>query len=193
MHIQTTGDGEPEHADIWITQELNEVIKGVSKAFDEYSYSRARDILDGFFWSKFTDYYIEFVKYRLFGDDSTSKAAAIATLKAVFLAVLKMYAPLMPFITEQIYQDTYRGKDGAKSVHLSSWPDPVEITSSLDVSDFAQVLAAVDEIRKYKTQENMSLGKELDGYSLKTKLDQTKYGVLVQSVGRIKNLVVAGT
>ena len=192
MHIETTGDGEPEHADIWIVQELNTAIKGASNAFDEYSYSRARDILDGFFWSKFTDYYIEFIKYRLFGDNPSSKAAAVATLKTVFLAILKMYAPLMPFITEQIYQDLYRSKSQAKSIHLSEWPEPIDFASTLDVTDFAQAIAAIDEIRKYKAQENMSLGKELDSYSLKTKIDQTKYGALIQNVGRIKILETKG-
>ncbi len=190
MHIKIEGEGELEHADVWIMQELNTAIKSVSKAFDEYSYSRARDILDSFFWSKFTDYYIEFIKYRLFGEDADSKAAAVATLKAVFLAILKMYAPLMPFITEQIYQDLYRNEDGAKSIHLSQWPKSSELTNTLDVSDFAQVIEAIDEVRKYKAQENMSLGKELDRYTLKAKIDHTKYGELIRSVGRIKVLKV---
>ena len=149
--------------------------------------------MDSFFWSKFTDYYIEFVKYRLFGEDVSSKAAAVTTLKTTFLAILKMYAPLMPFITEQIYQDLYRGEDGAKSIHLSEWPESVDLASTLDVTDFAQAIAAIDEIRRYKAQENMSLGKELDNYGLKTKIDQMKYGGLIQNVGRIKNLVVTDT
>ncbi|HEY5695430.1 MAG TPA: valine--tRNA ligase [Candidatus Saccharimonadales bacterium] len=190
MHIESAGDGELEHADVWIMQELNAAIKGATRAFDEYSYSRARDILDGFFWAKFTDYYIEFIKYRLFGDNLGSKAAAVATLETVFLAILKMYAPLMPFITEQIYQDLYRSDDGAKSIHLSEWPKPVDPTTALDVADFAQAIAAIDEVRKYKAQENVSLGKELDSYILKTKINQTKYGELVRNVGRIKRLVI---
>jgi len=188
MHIGTKGDGELEHADVWIMQELNTAIKGATKAFDEYSYSRARDILDGFFWAKFTDYYIEFIKYRLFGDNPDSKAAAVATLKTVFSAILKMYAPILPFITEQIYQELYRNEDGAKSIHLSQWPEPVESTNALDVSDFEQAIAAIDEIRKYKAQENMPLGKEIDNYGLKAKVDLSKYAALVKGVGRIKSL-----
>jgi len=193
MHIETTGDGTPDHADVWIIQELNAAIKDASKAFDKYAYSHARDILDGFFWSKFTDYYIEFIKYRLFGEDANSKMAAVATLKTAFLAILKMYAPLMPFITEQIYQDLYRNEGSAKSIHLSEWPKSLEMTGKLDTNDFENALAAIDEIRKYKAQENMSLGKELDNYNLKTKIDQAKYGEFIQNVGRIKNLAIIDT
>jgi len=188
MHIEAAGKGQSEHADLWIKQELNATIESVTKAFDEYSYSRARDIIDSFFWSKFTDYYIEFVKYRLFGDDAGSKSAAITTLKTVFLAILKMYAPIMPFITEQIYQDLYRKEEGVKSLHLSDWPMLLGLNDKLDIGDFPQALAAIDEIRKYKAQENMSLGKELDDYSLKTTIDQAKYGEFVRRVGRVKNL-----
>ena len=188
MHIKTEGEGKLEHADVWILQELNAAIEGASKAFDEYSYSRARDILDGFFWSKFTDYYIEFIKYRLFGEDANSKSAAVATLKTVFLAILKMYAPIMPFITEQIYQDLYREKEEAKSIHLSSWPEELILNNDLDIDDFAQALTAIDEIRKYKAEQQVSLGKELANYNLKTQVDLLKYGKLIKKVGRIRNL-----
>ncbi|HEX6258904.1 MAG TPA: valine--tRNA ligase [Candidatus Saccharimonadales bacterium] len=187
MHLEMTDQVKLEHADTWILQELNATIKGVTAAFEGYAYSRARDILDSFFWSRFTDYYIEFIKYRLFSEDAQSKAAAIQTLRLVFLNVLKMYAPIMPFITEQIYQDLYRDKETAKSIHISNWPQEVA-NGSLSVQDFSQVLTAVDEIRKYKAQENISLGKELDEYSLQTEVDLTTYGELIQRVGRIKKL-----
>ncbi|MGF7229037.1 MAG: valine--tRNA ligase [Candidatus Saccharibacteria bacterium] len=189
IHQETADQGALEHADAWIIQELNATIKEVTTAFEEYAYSRARDILDSFFWSKFTDYYIEFVKYRLFGDDPNSKSAAVVTLKTVFLAILKMYAPVMPFITEQIYQDLYRNEEDAKSLHLSTWPGVEKPSDELDISDFVQALAAIDEIRKYKAQENMSLGKELDSYNLKVEVDRGKYGELIQHVGRIKTLM----
>jgi valyl-tRNA synthetase len=188
MHSDTVDEGRLEHADVWILKELNKTTQAVTDAFEEYAYSRARDLLDNFFWSKFADYYVEFIKYRLFGDNIASKAAAVATLKTVSLAILKMYAPIMPFITEQIYQDLYRNENNKKSIHLSCWPESVELTDALDVSDFAQAIEAIDEVRKYKAQEKMSLGKELDSYELKTKINQSKYGDLIRHVGRIKNL-----
>lgn len=188
MHIDSAGDGELEHADVWILEELNKTIKQVTLAFDEYAYSRARDTLDSFFWSKFTDYYVEFIKYRLFGDDVASKAAAATTLKQVVLTVLKMYAPIMPFITEEIYQQLYRKNNDSKSIHLSQWPEVETTREQIDISDFGEAMAAIDEIRKFKAEQNMSLGKELDEFTLKTKIDKQKYGKLIKGVMRIKNL-----
>lgn len=188
MHQEPIDQGELEHADIWILQELNTTIKDVTIAFEEYAYSRARDMLDSFFWSKFTDYYIEFVKYRLFGEDASSRSAAVATLKTVFLAILKMYAPIMPFITEQIYQDLYKEKEEAKSIHLSNWPEELILNNDLDIDDFEQALAAIDEIRKHKAEQQVSLGKELDNYSLQTEVNLARYGELIRNVGRIKEL-----
>ncbi len=187
MHA-AAGEGRLEYADVWILQELGKTIAGATEAFDAYSYSQARDLTDMFFWSKFADYYIELVKYRLFGDDGASKAAAVATLRTVLLAVVKLYAPMMPFVTEELYQELFRESDGAKSVHVSSWPEAPAIDSELDAADFADALAAIDEIRKFKSLQNMSLGKELERYEVEAAVDLDKYGDMIRRVCRVGEL-----
>jgi valyl-tRNA synthetase len=177
-----------EHADAWIIDELNAAIEGATKAFDAYSYAKARDIINGFFWSKFTDYYLEFIKYRLFGDDAASKAAASDTVKRVFLAILKMYAPIIPFITEELYQTIYQDEP-ATSIHVAAWPEKIELGQQLDIADFDTAIAAVDEIRKYKSEQGMPLGKELDEYKLQLSLDHDKYGNFVAKAIRVTKLV----
>jgi len=189
MHIEVAeNDGDLEYADAWIIRELNETVKNATEAFEEYSYSRARDIIDSFFWSKFTDYYVEFIKYRLFGNDPKSKAAAASTLKTVVLAILKLYAPIMPFITEQIYQDIYLNDEKDKSIHLSAWPEPVARTDGPNLDDFSDVITAIDEIRKYKSQNGIPLGAELEDYKLETKLNIERHAQLVRGVMRVNNL-----
>jgi valyl-tRNA synthetase len=187
MHIDKSGKEKYEHADIWILTELNNTINKATSAFDKYKFSQARDAVDSFFWSKFTDNYIEFVKYRLFGDNIESSNAAAATLRLVFEAILKLYAPIMPFITEEIYQDLF-SKD--TSIHKSLWPVLIEIEPELDIQDFQDALKAIEEIRKFKASQNMSLGKELDNYSLKQHINHEKYAKLVAGVMRIHNLTV---
>lgn len=177
-----------EFADIWIIQELNKSIKKVSHAFDNYTYAKAKDEIDQLFWSKFTDYYLEFIKYRLTGSDEKSKKAARYTLTRVFLDILKMYAPILPFITEELSQLIYKDTDDKKSIHLSKWPDEVEIQTDKDISDFAQAIAAIDEIRKYKSENEISLGFELEKYKLKTKVDMNKYGDFISNAARVKTL-----
>ena len=99
-----------------------------------------------------------------------------------------MYAPLMPFITAQIYQDLYKDQEGIKSIHISTWTKVFQFDVSLDIQDFNQVVAAIDEVRKYKALQNMSLGKELESYNLTSSIDLAKYGDLVRGVGRIRIL-----
>ena len=53
-----------EPADAWIIDELNQTIAKTTKAFENYAYAKAKEEIDSFFWSKFADYYVEFVKYR---------------------------------------------------------------------------------------------------------------------------------
>ncbi|RUA19943.1 MAG: hypothetical protein DSY29_01600, partial [Alphaproteobacteria bacterium] len=128
-----------EPADLWIINELNGTIENVTKAFDDYTYAKAKDEIDLLFWSKFADYYIEFVKYRIFGDNQKSKESAQRTLLNVFLAILKMYAPILPFITEKLYLSIYKEIENKESIHISKWADKIDIQNYLDISDFKMV------------------------------------------------------
>jgi len=181
-------EGKLEAPDIWIIQELNQTIKKVTRAFDAYTYAKARDEMDDFFWSKLADYYLEFVKYRLAGKDETSRRAVLFTLTRVFLAVIKIYAPILPFVTEEIYQTLFCSRDGQKSLHLSRWPEPLPIASSEDISDFKKAIEAVAEIRKHKSEKDLSLAFELENYELKTEVNLEKYGDFLRKVARVKNL-----
>ena len=174
-----------EYSDCWIQAELNKTIDLVTQAFEDYAYAKAKDAIDDLFWSKFADYYIEFVKYRLIGNDETSKYAAQYTLYIVLQAILKMYAPILPFITEELYQNY---KDKVKSIHLSAWPMSIAVKSNLDTSDFDQAIQAIDEIKKYKTLMGISLGNQLDEYILKVPLNREKYEDFVKKAIRVTQL-----
>jgi len=181
-------ENELEPADLWIINELNGTIENVTKAFDNYTYAKAKDEIDLLFWSKFADYYIEFVKYRIFGDNQKSKESAQRTLLNVFLAILKMYAPILPFITEKLYLSIYKETENKESIHISKWADKIDIQNDLDISDFKMAILAIDEIRKYKSKNNISLGKELDEFTLKTEVNLDKYGEFICKAIKIKKL-----
>ncbi len=177
-----------DFADVWIIQELNKSVKKVSFAFDNYAYAQAKNEIDQLFWSKFADYYLEFIKYRFAGNDEKSKKAARFAMTKTFLFILKMYAPILPFVTEELYQLVYKKSDGRKSIHISAWPDEIEIKTDKDVSDFNQVIAAIDEIRKFKSENGMSLGFELEEYELKAKIDKSKYADFIKNAAKVKSL-----
>lgn len=177
-----------EYADKWIIEELNKTIENTTKHFEEYQYAKAKNEIEEFFMSKFTDYYIEFVKYRLNGDNESSKIASINTLKTAFTSILKLYAPIIPFITEELFQYFKNQTEG--SIHKSQWANKVNIKELelLDISDFNQALEAIDEIRKHKSENKISLGAEIEKYALSSKINKEKYHTLVSKVGKIIEL-----
>ncbi|MCX6766419.1 MAG: valine--tRNA ligase [Candidatus Moranbacteria bacterium] len=177
-----------EPADAWIIDELNKTIAKTTKAFENYAYAKAKEEIDGFFWSKFADYYVEFVKYRFFGDDEKSKKIGEKTIATVFFNIVKLYAPIMPFVTEEIFQTWFKHLEKTKSVHISKWPEEIKLKKMPDISDFASAIKAVDEIRKHKTKQNISLGAEIDSIKLKTKTNLKKYGEFLKKVGRVKKI-----
>ncbi len=177
-----------EPADAWIISELNKTIAETTDAFEKYEYARAKEAIDKFFWAKFADYYVEFVKYRFFGDNKKSKKTAEKTLATVFFNIMKLYAPIMPFVTEEIFQTYFKHLEKAKSIHISKWPGEIELKKMPNISDFGQVIKAIDEIRKHKTKNGLSLGAEIDSLKLKTKVNLRKYKEFLKKVGRVLSL-----
>jgi len=183
-------DGDAiEPADAWIVGELNKTIIETTDAFEKYEYARAKEAVDKFFWSRFADYYVEFVKYRFNGRNAKSKKAAQISLATVFFNIVKLYAPIMPFVTEEIFQTWFKHLGKTKSIHIAKWPKEIKLKKSPDISDFGQAIKSIDEIRKHKTSKGLSLGVELESLKLKTKVNLKKYGEFLKKAGRVKKLL----
>ncbi|MFA7365323.1 MAG: class I tRNA ligase family protein [Patescibacteria group bacterium] len=94
----------------------------------------------------------------------------------------------LPFITEEIYQDFFKVDINEKSIHLSSWPKEMEIDIELDdVLSFEKAIEAVTEIRRYKSDNKLSLAKEIDSYELKTEVDKEHFD-FIKRVMKVNNL-----
>ncbi len=114
---------ELEILDQWILYRLQNTIKVCTEGFESYEYSKAKNAIEYFFWKDFCDNYLEFVKYRLYSEgNSKEKESALYTLYVSFLAVLKLFAPIMPYVTEELYQDMFKEFEGSESIHISKWP-----------------------------------------------------------------------
>ncbi|MFC1721965.1 valine--tRNA ligase, partial [Patescibacteria group bacterium] len=180
---------EAEPVDQWILGQLAGYTEDITEAFEKYNYARALELTDKFFWNDFTDRYLEFVKYRLYGDDVKSKNSARQTLYTVFLAILKFYAPIVPYITEELYQAYYGESEKSASIHIAGWPKVEEggKPSEKIIKNFGQVIELIDEIRKWKSDNDLSMGKEVPEYKAKTKI-QDEYKEFVKQVMRVKEL-----
>ncbi|MEK6827685.1 MAG: class I tRNA ligase family protein, partial [Nanoarchaeota archaeon] len=111
-----------EPLDELFLKELNYTIKEATKDFEEYQYSNAKTDVENFFWKDFADNYLEIVKNRIYNGKGNEKISAQYTLYNSFLTILKMFAPFIPFITEEIYQEYYKKNEKTKSIHLCEWP-----------------------------------------------------------------------
>src|SRR5207248_8037881 len=108
--------------DRWLLSRLARAIATATAELDKYEYADARTEVERFFWSDLCDNYLELAKFRLYGELGPERRAAQWTLYQALLSTLKLLAPYLPYVTEEIYQGLFRQRDGAASIHLSAWP-----------------------------------------------------------------------
>jgi valyl-tRNA synthetase len=136
--------------DLDLLAELNRVVATATKAFDEFDHARALETTEHFFWV-FCDDYLELVKERAYGSSTPEgQASAALTLRTAVDVLLRLFAPFIPFATEEVWSWTHDG-----SVHTAAWPtvvEPVEAPTGL----LPLVSEALIGIRRAKTDAKAS-------------------------------------
>lgn len=199
MHLQnfTLPDQVPELEliDKWILAELNQTIALATESFEQYEYYKARTAIDQLFWNKFTDYYLELIKYRLYDESpegQNSRLAAQYTLYVYLENLLKLYAPILPFITEELYQGLFLDNNTQNtSIHISNWPqnNPAWQLSEEENSLMIDILAVVESVRAYKSQNSISLGKEIENFKYTSTQDLSPYENFLSKALRVGKLI----
>jgi valyl-tRNA synthetase len=136
--------------DRWLLHRLAATIERATAGFDRYDYATAREATDRFFWSELADTWIELVKHRVRrpGDHPASAlAAARATGGEALAAVVGLWAPFLPHVTEEIYRRLLRGEGGPVSVHVTPWPRPVDCAAPPEMPAVLAVLHACRALR----------------------------------------------
>ena len=132
--------------------ELGRIVTECTAAFDAYDYARSLERTERFFWS-FCDDYVELVKTRAYDDDGgTGQASAAAALRLALSTVLRLFAPILPFATEEIWSWWQAG-----SVHRAAWPTVAELGTTSDVLPYTVAAETLAEIRKAKSEQKKSL------------------------------------
>ncbi|HXT37894.1 MAG TPA: valine--tRNA ligase [Chloroflexota bacterium] len=150
-------------SDRWLNHELGRAIEQATAAMDAYEPAAARAAAERFFWSDLCDLYFELVKSRLAGDQNDPGfQSAARTLRAALLAVLKLLAPFLPFVTEEIYLRDFAELDRAPSIHLAAWPDSRRYLPDPEAERAGVAMRAVVEaVRRWKAERNLSVGAPL--------------------------------
>ena len=146
-----------ETMDKWILSKLYKIILKATESLNSFEYCIALDHIESFFWQDFCDNYLEIVKKRAYGESTNKQEnlSAIHTLSFVLREILKMLAPFIPYITEEIYRTLY----SHNSIHShNNWPTPD--ISSYNESDeqlgeiFIELL---NQVRKIKANSQLSV------------------------------------
>ncbi|MFP4189438.1 MAG: valine--tRNA ligase [Candidatus Woesearchaeota archaeon] len=179
MHLEDFDGTRPERLeafDEWILAKLNRTIKKATDAFESYEFSRARRETDHLFWQTCDDY-LEIAKDRLYNPENRGKQArrsAQYTLHEVLKALLKMYAPILPFITEEVYSWKFAEEDNIKSIHNSAWPSIGEYREDI-IDAGEEAISVIHEARRFKANHEMSMKKELSRIKIATGCDLTGF------------------
>ncbi|WP_203856159.1 valine--tRNA ligase [Plantactinospora mayteni] len=141
-----------EPIDRAILAQLATVVEDATDAFDGYHYHRALDATETFFW-RFCDDYLELVKQRAYGDDAGAQSAQ-AALSIAYSTLLRLFAPFLPFVTEEVWSWWQPG-----SVHRAPWPQRGEFEDVPDTAApavFDAVRAVLVDVRKAKSENRRS-------------------------------------
>jgi valyl-tRNA synthetase len=145
-----------EPLDLAMLASLADVVSVATAALDCYDYTRALEVTERFFWD-FCDDYVELVKDRAYGDRGVDGAAsARAALGHAWSVQVRMFAPFLPFVTEEVW--SWRRND---SVHRAPWPRPEDPPSG-EPAVLRSLAVALRGIRGLKSARKLSMRAELD-------------------------------
>jgi len=177
--------------DRWVLHELNKTIADVRRNLDKYDNFNARVAVDGFFWEIFCDQYLEFIKDRFWSPEKyspESKLSAQWTLYTVLRAIIGLYAPFIPFITEELWQKIYKDVEGGETLHLTQYPD-VNPEYETDVAKMDVALEILKNVRGLRTERKIGNGAKLESLTIPRDTDIVLHG-LIKSAARANEIVL---
>lgn len=176
----------PTPADLWVRSRLVEVVGDATAGFEGYEYNKAVRAVEGLFWGDWCDNYLEIVKDR-FRDATSFDQAEIEAGRRTLLygtwAILRLFAPILPFITEELYQRSVKpllGAGAPESIHVAPWPQAesgaVDVfngkVESADLQRGRLLLSLVAAVRAARTAGKIGGGRPLQTVHLAATAEQ---------------------
>jgi len=172
--------------DRWILSRFNRVAAEVNEALATYRFHEAANRIYDFFWGEFCDWYLELIKPRLSADGSDKSVAqgACANLVQLFDASLRLLHPIMPFITEEIWQAMYEGKPALKSIALAAYPQAdekqIDLLAETEMAILQDLIVSVRNLRaelKVETKAKVPIQLFAHEPEMRTMIEQNRGAV----------------
>jgi valyl-tRNA synthetase len=157
--------------DLAFTHKLKELVQRATGSFAKFDYAGALNETERFFWNEFTDTFIELVKARARGEgtDVDGQGSAIAALRLGLNTLLRLFAPALPYITEEIWSWVFAAETNARSIHKASWPGPADFASIAQPADaltFDLAVACMTAVNRRKAEAGVSTGRPLESLTV---------------------------
>lgn len=177
--------------DRWVLHELNCAIADVRRNLDKFDNYNARSAIDAFFYDVFCDQYLEFIKDRFWSPEKygpESKLAAQWTLYTVLRSIIGLYAPFIPFLTEELWQKIYQDAEGGETLHLTKYPEQMSEYET-NVDDMQIALDILKTVRGLRTERKIGNGAKLETLTIPTATPASLHGV-IKSAARANEIVL---
>ncbi|KAA9000396.1 valine--tRNA ligase [Paenibacillus spiritus] len=173
--------GELGTADRWILHRLNETSRDVSRLIDAYDFGETGRLLYNFIWDDLCDWYIEFAKLSLYGEDAAAKAKTQSVLAYVLDRTLRLIHPFMPYISEEIWQ--HLPHDG-ETIALAAWPVFDEtLASDAAVAEMNLLMDMIRSVRNIRAEVNVPMSKKVE--LIVKAADEDTLGIIRRNAGYI--------
>lgn len=146
---------------------LRDLVQRSTASFAEFEFARALAETESFFWGQFTDAYLELAKNRARrGElDDPDRVSAVATLRLGLSVLLRLLAPALPFITEEVWSWAFAAETERPSIHRAPWPTLDELATvppPATSQSFDLAVGALAAIHKHKSENGMSVGRPIE-------------------------------
>ncbi|MEN8182439.1 MAG: valine--tRNA ligase [Myxococcota bacterium] len=158
--------------DLGFVHALRTLVERATASFDRFEHAPALHETESFFWARFTDTYLELAKARARGEagaDASERGSAVATLRLGLSVLLRLLAPTLPYITEEVWSWAFAEETGAGSIHGARWPEATEldaIPAPADPESFETATTALAAINKAKAEAEVGIGREVHALTL---------------------------
>lgn len=175
---------------------LKDLALAVTEAFEAFDHAKALILTETFFWSKFTDTYVELIKKRTFDERpeyQAERGSAVAALRVGLSILLRLFAPFLPYITEEVWSWIAAEESNCRSIHIAPWPsDKAFENVGLPNNDrsFEVAIECLENIHRFKAQNGLSVGTEVS--ALEISADKDRVEILHLCLDDIQNAARAG-
>jgi valyl-tRNA synthetase len=190
-------DGAPpelELIDRWLLSKLSHTIEQATASFESCDYSSALAVTEKFFWRDLCDNYLEIVKKRLYHPKTyqmSSRRAAQHVLHQSLTSTLKLLAPIMPFITEELFQRGFATVEakGLRSIHVLDWPTAPASWRDGEADTAGNLaIAVIEAVRKEKSLRKLSMAAPVRELRVGAKPElHGKLAPLLSAIGDVTN------